>query len=108
MEWGNSDGFLFYPGHSPYYPEEDRGPNRLLPSIRSKNIRRGPQDAALMWLVEQKAGKEKVLALVNKVVSNVLSEVSMNDPVPWSERGDDDELVKRELLRLLKQCLTAW
>jgi hypothetical protein len=102
MEWGNGDGILFYPGLSPHHPEENRGLNRILPSIRLKNIRRGQQDAAIMWLAEQKVGKEKVLALVNKVVPKALSEVSMNEAVPWSERGDDYERVRRELLKLLQ------
>jgi hypothetical protein len=102
MEFGNGDGILFYPGRMPYYPDEDRGLNRILPSIRLKNIRRGQQDAAIMQMAEQKAGKEKVLALVNKIVPKALSEVSMKDPVPWSEHGDDYDRVRLELLQLLK------
>jgi hypothetical protein len=101
MEWGNGDGILFYPGHTPHHPTEDRGLNRVLPSIRLKSIRRGQQDANLLWMAEQKVGKEKVLSLINKVVPKALSEVSMTDPVPWSERGDDYEAVRQELLKLL-------
>lgn len=37
----NGDGILFYPGHMPFYPEEDRGMNKVFSSIRLKNIRRG-------------------------------------------------------------------
>ena len=102
MEWGNGDGILFYPGRMPYYPAEDRGLNRVLPSIRLKNIRRGQQDANIMWMAEQKVGREKVLSIINKVVPRALSEVSMKDPVPWSEKGDDYERVRQELLSLLK------
>lgn len=102
MEWGNGDGILFYPGHSPFHPEEDRGLSRVLPSIRLKNIRRGQQDAAILWMAEQKVGKERVRSLVSKVVPKALSEVSMKDPVPWSERGDDYETVRQELLKLLR------
>jgi hypothetical protein len=102
MEWGNGDGILFYPGHTPFHPDEDRGLNRVLTSIRLKNIRRGQQDAAILWMAEQKVGKEKVQSLINKVVPKALSEVSMKDPVPWSERGDDYETVRQELLKLLK------
>ena len=101
MEFGNGDGILFYPGHSPFYPEEERGLNRVFPSIRLKNIRRGQQDAEIMWMAEQKVGKEKVIAIINKVIPKALSEVSMKDPVPWSEKGDDYDEIREELLKLL-------
>ena len=101
MDFGNGDGILFYPGRMPFYPEEDRGLNQLLPSIRLKNIRRGQQDAAIMWLAEKKLGREKVMSIINKVIPKAMSEVDMKATVPWSERGDDYDKVREELLRLL-------
>ena len=101
MAFGNGDGILFYPGHMPFYPDEDRGLNRLLPSIRLKNIRRGQQDAAIMWMAEKKAGRQKVISIISKVVPKALSEVDMKDPVPWSQKGDDYNKVMEELLKLL-------
>jgi hypothetical protein len=103
LEFGNGDGILFYPGRMPYYPDEDRGLNRILPSIRLNNIRRGQQDAAIMWLAEQKLGREKVISLISKVLPKALSEVSMMDRVPWSQHGDDYDRVRSELLELLDQ-----
>jgi Domain of unknown function (DUF4091) len=85
----------------PFYPEEDRGLNQLFPSIRLKNIRRGQQDAAIMWLAEKKVGREKVLGIINKVVPKAMSEVDMKATVPWSERGNDYDRVREELLKLL-------
>jgi hypothetical protein len=85
----------------PYYPDEDRGLDRMLPSIRLKNIRRGQQDANIMWMAEQKAGKETVLRIIQKVVPRALSEVRMEAAVPWSESGVDYEKARQELLRLL-------
>jgi hypothetical protein len=102
LEFGNGDGILFYPGRMPYYPDEDRGLNRVLPSIRLNNIRRGQQDAAIMWLAEQKLGREKVISLISKVLPKAMSEVSMKDKVPWSEHGDDYDRVRSELLEMLK------
>ncbi len=101
FDFGNGDGVLFYPGRMPFYPNEDRGLNRIFPSIRLKNIRKGQQDANIMWMVQQKVGKEKVVSIIQKVVPKALSEVSMKDAVQWSEHGDDYDKVRDELLKLL-------
>jgi hypothetical protein len=102
MEFGNGDGILFYPGRMPFYPDEDRGLNRLLPSIRLKNLRRGQQDAVLMKMAGQKAGKEAVMNLINRIVPKAMSEVEMTDKVQWSENSSDYDKVRDELLLLLK------
>ena len=101
MDYGNGDGVLFYPGRMPFYPEQDRGLNQLLPSIRLKNIRRGQQDAVLMGMVEKKYGREKVLQLISKVLPKAMSEVKMTEKVQWSEHGSDYDKVREELLKLL-------
>ncbi len=100
-EFGNGAGVLFYPGRMPHYPEEDRGLDRLLGSIKLKNIRRGQQDYELMWLAERKAGRDKVLAIIRKAVPRGLNEVRMEEPVPWSERGDDYDRARAALLDIL-------
>ncbi len=101
MEWGNGDGILFYPGHMPMQPEEDRGLNRILPSIRLKNIRRGQQDYELLWLATQKAGKEKIDELIRKVVPKAMSETDMKAPVAWSQKGNDYDEIRDELLNII-------
>ena len=101
MDYGNGDGIVFYPGRMPFYPDEDRGLNQLLPSIRLKNIRRGQQDAAIMWMVEQKIGKDKVNKIISKILPKAMYEVEMKDKVQWSERGSDYDKVREELIRLL-------
>ncbi|MBN2288262.1 MAG: DUF4091 domain-containing protein [Candidatus Glassbacteria bacterium] len=101
MNWANGDGVVLYPGRMPFYPEEDRGLNRLLGSIRLKNMRRGQQDYEIMWLAEQKAGRDKVLEIIRSVVPRGLNEVGLDEPVPWSERGDDYDLAREKLLGLL-------
>lgn len=99
--YGNGDGIIFYPGRMPYYPEEDRGINTLITSIRLKNIRRGQQDAVLLGMAEQKIGKNKVMEIVNEIVPRALSEVERNEPVQWSEHGDDYDKVRDKLLGLI-------
>jgi len=101
--YGNGDGILFYPGRMPYYPEEDRGLNSLIPSIRLKNIRRGQQDALILWIAEQKIGKNKVLDIIKELVPRGLSEVERNEPVPWSEHGDDYDRIRDKLIEIVLQ-----
>jgi hypothetical protein len=99
--FGNGDGVVFYPGREPFYPDQDRGVEGVFGSIRLKNIRRGQQDYELMWLAEQKVGREAVLALVRQVVPRVLNEVDMNEQVPWSQRGDDFDRIRNRLLEII-------
>lgn len=99
--YGNGDGIIFYPGRMPFYPEEDRGLNTIIPSIRLKNIRRGQQDALILWMAEQKVGKAEVVKIINKVVPKALSEVARNEPVPWSEKGDDYDKVIDQLVNII-------
>lgn len=101
MDYGNGDGVLFYPGRMPFYPEQDRGLNQLLPSIRLKNIGRGQQDVVIMGMAEKKHGKEKVLQIINNVLPKAMSEVKMTDTVQWSQHGSDYDKVREELLKLL-------
>ena len=101
FSYGNGDGIIFYPGRMPFYPDEDRGLNAILPSIRLKNIRRGQQDAILMGMAEEKAGKEQVIKLVNEIVPRAMSEVKRDEPVPWSQHGDDFEKVRAKLIDII-------
>ncbi len=101
MEFGNGDGIVFYPGQMPFYPEQSRGLNQLLPSIRLKNLRRGQQDAIIMGMVEKKIGRGKVISIIEKVLPKAMSEVEMTDKVQWSEHGSDYDKVRDELLKLL-------
>lgn len=103
MNWGNGDGILFYPGHMPMQYEEDRGINRILPSIRLKNIRRGQQDYELLWLATQKAGKEKTDQIIRQVVPKAMSEIEMSQPVPWSQHGDDFDRARDQLLNIITE-----
>lgn len=97
----NGEGVMFYPGRMPFYPEEDRGLNRLLPSIRLNNIRRGQQDYEIMRLAALRAGNDRVVGMAREAVPAAFSDVDRKGPTPWSQRGDDYDRVRDKLLDLL-------
>ncbi len=98
MSFGNGDGVFLYPGQMPHYPEQSRGLNRLLPSIRLKNIRRGQQDYEIMRLAAQEVGQERVREIIRDVVPRGFSEVEENEEVQWSVCGDDYDRVRSLLI----------
>jgi hypothetical protein len=97
----NGDGLLVYPGNEPFYSEENRGLNRIIPSIRLKNIRRGQQDVIIMHMAELKTERQKVLNIIDKVVPRAMSEVNSRGKVEWSEKGNDYDEARKMLLKLL-------
>jgi hypothetical protein len=101
LEWGNGDGVFFYPGRMPDQPEESRGINRVLPSIRLKNIRRGQQDYELLWLAEQKVGRDQVKVLTRELVVRAMDEVNMDDRVYWPQHGDAYDAMRNRLLDII-------
>ncbi len=101
LEWGNGDGVLFYPGRMPHQPEENRGINRIIPSIRLKNIRKGQQDYELLWLAEQKVGAEKIKALARELVVKAMDEIDMEDKVYWPQNGDAYDTMRDRLLDII-------
>jgi len=102
FNWCNGDGVLFYPGRMPHQMEENRGLNRIMPSIRLKNIRRGQQDYELLWLAEQKAGSEKIKSLARELVVKAMDEIEMDDKVHWPQHGDEYDVMRDQLLDILK------
>ena len=103
LEWGNGDGVLFYPGMMPYQSEENRGINRIMPSIRLKNIRRGQQDYELIWLTEQKIGPDRTKAMTRELVVKAMDEIDMEDRVYWPQHGDAYDAMRNRLLDILKE-----
>jgi hypothetical protein len=54
-----------------------------------------------MWMAEQKAGKNRVVEIINQAVPRALSEVERGESVPWSEHGDDYDRVRERLLDIV-------
>jgi hypothetical protein len=103
LEWGNGDGVLFYPGRMPHQPEENRGINRFMPSIRLKNIRRGQQDYELLWLAGQKAGEDRIRSIARELVVKAMDEVDMDDRVYWPQHGDAYDAMRDRLLDIIRK-----
>jgi hypothetical protein len=101
LEWGNGDGILFYPGRMPHQPEENRGINRCMPSIRLKNIRGGQQDYELLWLAEKKIGPDKARSLARELVVKAMDEIDMDDKVYWPQYGDAYDAMRERLLDII-------
>jgi len=68
--WGG--GMWLYAGREKAYPEDDRGVDGPVTSIRMKNFRRGQQDYEYLWLAKQ-AGVD-VSGIVNGVVPRALDD----------------------------------
>ena len=103
LEWCNGDGVLFYPGRMPHQAAENRGINRIMPSIRLKNIRRGQQDYELLWLAEKKEGQDKIKSLARELVVKAMDEIDMDDKVYWPQNGDAYDAMRDRLLDIIKE-----
>jgi hypothetical protein len=101
LEWCNGDGVLFYPGMMPHQPEESRGINQIMPSIRLKNIRRGQQDYELLWLAEKKIGTDTIKSLARELVVKAMDEIDMDDKVYWPQHGDAYDAMRNRLLDII-------
>jgi len=103
LNWCNGDGVLFYPGRMPHQAEENRGINRIIPSIRLKNIRRGQQDYELLWLAEKKMGQDKTKSLARELVVKAMDEIDMDDKVYWPQNGDAYDAMRDRLLDIIAE-----
>ncbi|WP_127579332.1 DUF4091 domain-containing protein [Paenibacillus koleovorans] len=103
VHWGNGDGILFYPGHDPFYREQDRGIQAPISSIRMKNLRRGIQDYEYMWLAARQGKREQVDAIVNEAIPRVLHETDRDQDIAWSPVGSDWDGYRKNLADLLSR-----
>jgi hypothetical protein len=103
LNWCNGDGVLFYPGRMPHQVAENRGINRIMPSIRLKNIRRGQQDYELLWLAEKKIGPDEIKSLARELVVKAMDEIDMNDKVYWPQNGDAYDAMRDRLLDIIAE-----
>lgn len=99
----NGDGLLVYPGKDVLHPQQDRGLEMPLPSLRLKNWRRGLQDVEYLALAKAAGLGKFVDELVATMVPKALKdELREGDPVPWPEDGDRWLQARKLLFTALK------
>jgi hypothetical protein len=81
--WANGDGVLIYPGRELIHPEEDRGINGPVSSVRMANFRRGMQDHLYLTLARKRGLTELINEALDKIVPKVFTEVTYNNEIQY-------------------------
>ena len=103
-KWGdrlNGDGLLIYPGRDRRFPEEDRGLDFPIPSIRLKNWRRGIQDVEYLVLADRAGHSAEVDRLLAALIPRVLDQTEDGEPVSWPDDGERWFAARQYLAKLL-------
>ena len=98
----NGDGLLIYPGRDYVFPNEDRGFNGPLPSIRLKNWRRGIQDVEYLVLAKTAgfiSAHNEALQIITKALAD---ETDYFQAVGWPENGEMWLEARRKLALLFR------
>jgi len=107
--WGS--GMWLYPGRDIDYPEDDRGVDGPITSIRMKNFRRGQQDYEYLYLARE-AGLD-VSGIVNRIVPHALDDWGTDqyvnppgyDQQPvYAQQGYLFDDARRELAQMLVEA----
>jgi hypothetical protein len=97
----NGDGTFLYPGKDVLFPNESRGLNGPLSSVRAKNWRRGAQDYEYLWLAKERGLENEMKVIVDNCVPSALWEAKSNSNISWSSRGYKFEQCRKQLAELL-------
>jgi hypothetical protein len=97
----NGDGTFLYPGKDVLFPDQSRGLNGPLSSVRAKNWRRGAQDYEYLWLAKQAGLENEIKIIVDNCIPTALWEAKSNGNISWSSRGYIFEQYRKQLAELL-------
>ncbi|MFB3902175.1 MAG: glycoside hydrolase domain-containing protein [Acidobacteriota bacterium] len=103
QSFANGDGVLFYPGQEKLHPEQDRGIPGPCSTVQLANFRRGLQDHQYLTMARKLGLNDLVDEVINSTVPRMFSDVKKNDPVGFSEEGDDYEKARRRLAEAIVQ-----
>jgi hypothetical protein len=82
-EWANGDGVLIYPGRELIHPEEDRGIDGPVSSVRMANFRRGLQDHLYLSMARERGLTELISEALDAIVPQVFTEVQHDEAVQY-------------------------
>ena len=108
--YSNGDGVLFYPGIDKKFPEQSRGLQGPIASLRLKHWRRGIQDVDYLTMAA-KVNPSATAALVQKMVPKALWEYGVSDPADptwvlaptsWSSHPDLWEAARLQLATIIE------
>lgn len=101
----NGDGSILYAGRDAFFPDQDRGIDGPVASLRLKNLRRGIQDALLVQLARKAGLAGEADGIVRQLVPQALGETTYDDPVSWPEHAKPWQDARIRLLKLLEATL---
>ncbi|MBA3706736.1 MAG: T9SS type A sorting domain-containing protein, partial [Bacteroidetes bacterium] len=104
----NGDGVFFYPGQESTHPNQDRGLQGPLSSIRMKNWRRGVQDMEYIWLLNKQGYTNVTAQILNACVPKALWDAKNTDPASWPSHGFGCfDKSRRQMAQLLESVVTS-
>jgi hypothetical protein len=94
------DGVFFYPGQESTHPDQDRGLQGPLSSIRMKNWRRGVQDMEYIWLLNKVGNTATTTQILNSCVPQALD--NTNDITSWPDHGYGFDRYRKQMAQRLE------
>jgi hypothetical protein len=104
-EWGNGEGVLLYPGTDRLHPDQDRGIEGPISTLRLANLRRGLQDHLYLTLAARRGQQQLVRQVLADIVPRVFSQA--RGRVSFPERTEAFEEARRKLARALAAATPA-
>jgi len=87
-DWANGDGVLIYPGRELVHPEEDRGIDGPVSSVRMANFRRGMQDHLYLTMARKRGLYDLINNALEITVTKVFAEVDYDDMIHYEQNPD--------------------
>lgn len=109
-DWANGDGVLIYPGRELIHPEEDRGIDGPVSSVRMGNFRRGMQDHLYLTMAKKRGQDELINKALDLIVPRIFMDVNRNDEIYYELDPDLYDYYRYKLGVVISENdeLTGW